>query len=125
METRNDSSGRLASGLYDRSDSGRVRSDPLSAARDALTIRRNATTDVTAPEWKRGTTRPEDSPAAYTIDQIRDESDLTRCQRPETPSRYAGTQLQTSRRLNGNAERLVRKTRQRPIRSIRFGTSPI
>jgi hypothetical protein len=44
--------------------------DPVSAARDALTIRRNASTDITAPEWRRGTTRPEDSPAAYTIDQI-------------------------------------------------------
>jgi hypothetical protein len=44
--------------------------DPLAAARDALTIQKNATTAVTAPEWRRGTTRPEDSPAAYTIDQI-------------------------------------------------------
>jgi hypothetical protein len=44
--------------------------DPVSAARDALTIRRNETQDVAVPEWRRGMTRPEDSPAAYTIDQI-------------------------------------------------------
>ena len=45
--------------------------DPSSATTDALTIRKNRTADVSVPEWRRGMTLPEDSPAAYTIDQIR------------------------------------------------------
>jgi len=44
--------------------------DPASATRDALTIRKNENEDVTVPEWTRRLTRPEDSPAAYTIGQI-------------------------------------------------------
>jgi hypothetical protein len=42
--------------------------DPTSAASDALNIRRNGTTMVTVPEWRRGVSvSPEDSPAAYSI----------------------------------------------------------
>lgn len=44
--------------------------DPVSATRDALTIRKNETEEIEAPEWKRGSTRPEDSLAAYTVGQI-------------------------------------------------------
>lgn len=44
--------------------------DPLSATRDALTISRNEVDGVVAPEWRRGLSHPEDSPAAYTIGQI-------------------------------------------------------
>jgi hypothetical protein len=44
--------------------------DPVSATRDALTIRKNKVEDVVVPEWRRGLTRPEESPAAYTIGQI-------------------------------------------------------
>jgi hypothetical protein len=40
--------------------------DTSAATGDALTIRRNATQDVTVPEWRRGlSVTPEDSPAAY------------------------------------------------------------
>jgi len=40
--------------------------DNSAATGDALTIRRNATQDVTVPEWRRGlSVTPEDSPAAY------------------------------------------------------------
>src|SRR5215472_7669361 len=40
--------------------------DNSAATGDALTIRRNATQDVTVPEWRRGfSVLPEDSPAAY------------------------------------------------------------
>lgn len=40
--------------------------DTGSHHRDALNIRRNVTTEVTRPEWRRGATvNPEDSPAAY------------------------------------------------------------
>ncbi len=46
--------------------------DPTSATTDALTIRRNATTFVTVPEWQRGVSvNPEDSPAAYALAQVR------------------------------------------------------
>lgn len=44
--------------------------DPVSATRDAFTIRKNQIADVTLPEWKRGTTLPADSPALYTIGQL-------------------------------------------------------
>jgi|GEM_PF-862461 len=44
--------------------------DPNSAATDAFTIRKNQSEDVIVPEWKRGMTRPEESPAAYSIRQI-------------------------------------------------------
>ncbi|MGI8807980.1 MAG: hypothetical protein ACR2KK_09095 [Acidimicrobiales bacterium] len=44
---------------------------PTSASGDALSIRRNATTAVTVPEWRQGiTTQPEDSPAAYAISEV-------------------------------------------------------
>jgi hypothetical protein len=46
--------------------------DPSSATNDALNIRRNETDFVTVPEWRRGiTTTPEDSPAAYAIEETR------------------------------------------------------
>ena len=45
--------------------------DPLSADTDALTIRRNQTDEAPVPEWRSGMTFPEASPAAYTVDQIR------------------------------------------------------
>jgi hypothetical protein len=46
--------------------------DPGSATGDALNIRRNASTPVTVPEWRRGiSVRPEDSPAAYAIAETR------------------------------------------------------
>ena len=46
--------------------------DPGSAAGDALNIRRNATRFVDIPEWRRGVSeRPEDSVAAYAVDEIR------------------------------------------------------
>src|SRR4029079_16730073 len=42
--------------------------DPTSATHDALNIRRDATTFVDVPEWRRGVSvNPEDSPAAYSI----------------------------------------------------------
>lgn len=42
-----------------------------SATNDALTIRRNATTSVSVPEWRQGfSTQPEDSPAAYAIAKV-------------------------------------------------------
>jgi hypothetical protein len=42
--------------------------DSGSATKDAINIRRNATEFVTVPEWRRGfCTRPEDSPAAYSM----------------------------------------------------------
>lgn len=42
--------------------------DPTSAARDALTIRRDATREVILPEWWRGVCMgPEDTPAAYAM----------------------------------------------------------
>src|SRR5687768_16481406 len=44
--------------------------DGNSATSDALTIRKNRYQEVTAPEWRRGMTRPEDSPAAYIASQI-------------------------------------------------------
>lgn len=44
--------------------------DPVSTTRDAFTIRKNGTEDVAVPEWTRGTTLPQDSPAAYSIRQI-------------------------------------------------------
>jgi len=47
--------------------------DPHSHTGDALNIRRNVTptATVTAPEWVRGMTKPEDSPAAYSIRDTR------------------------------------------------------
>lgn len=44
--------------------------DPVSTTRDAFTIRKNGTEEVSVPEWTRGTTLPQDSPAAYSIRQI-------------------------------------------------------
>ncbi len=41
--------------------------DPNGCTHDALTIRRNYTTPVTVPEWKKGMTTPEESRAAYAI----------------------------------------------------------
>jgi hypothetical protein len=44
--------------------------DPGSATADALNLRRNATDFVTVPEWRRGiSVNPEDSPAAYAIQE--------------------------------------------------------
>lgn len=45
--------------------------DPLSADTDALTIRKNQLEDVSVPEWKSGMSLSQASPAAYTIEQIR------------------------------------------------------
>jgi hypothetical protein len=43
--------------------------DASSASHDALNLRRNATEFVTTPEWRRGfSVVPEDSPAAYSIE---------------------------------------------------------
>ena len=43
--------------------------DASSASHDALNLRRNATEFVTIPEWRRGfSVVPEDSPAAYSIE---------------------------------------------------------
>ncbi len=43
--------------------------DPNAATHDALNIRRNASTSVDVPEWRRGVSvNPEDSPAAYSIE---------------------------------------------------------
>jgi hypothetical protein len=45
--------------------------DPGSANADAINLRRNATTFVPVPEWQRGVSAaPEDSVAAYAIDEI-------------------------------------------------------
>ena len=44
--------------------------DPAGCSHDALTIRRNYTTPVTVPEWKKGKVAPEESPAAYAIKEI-------------------------------------------------------
>ena len=44
--------------------------DPSSTTTDALTIRRNQVDDVQVPEWIAGMSRPEDSPAAYSISQL-------------------------------------------------------
>jgi hypothetical protein len=44
--------------------------DPNAATTDALNIRRNATQMVSLPEWQRGVSvNPEDSPAAYAIQE--------------------------------------------------------
>ncbi|HXH37080.1 MAG TPA: LamG domain-containing protein [Thermoanaerobaculia bacterium] len=45
----------------------RFNHDPLKAANDALSIRRNATTDMPPFEWRRGNVLAEESPAAYVI----------------------------------------------------------
>lgn len=46
--------------------------DPNSASADALNLRRNATAFVDVPEWQAGVSvRPEDSPAAYSIEDTR------------------------------------------------------
>lgn len=46
--------------------------DPSGAASDALTIRRNASQVVQVPEWRHGVSNnPEDSPAAYAIEETR------------------------------------------------------
>jgi hypothetical protein len=46
--------------------------DTAGHASDALTIRRNASQAVTIPEWRRGvSTHPEDSPAAYSLADVR------------------------------------------------------
>lgn len=42
--------------------------DPMGASVDALSIRRNASTFITVPEWQRNVSvNPEDAPAAYSI----------------------------------------------------------
>lgn len=41
--------------------------DPQSATNDALNIRRNVKESVDVPEWRRGLSKPEDSPAAYAL----------------------------------------------------------
>ncbi len=46
--------------------------DTSTAHRDAISIRRNASTTVTVPEWRRGSTvAAADCPAAYSIEQTR------------------------------------------------------
>jgi len=46
--------------------------DPSGASADALNIRRNATETVPVPEWRAGVSvNPEDSPAAYSIEDTR------------------------------------------------------
>jgi hypothetical protein len=46
--------------------------DPGAATADALNIRRNAGQFVTVPEWRQGVSvNPEDSPAAYSIEDTR------------------------------------------------------
>lgn len=46
--------------------------DPSAGSVDALNIRRNATQTVPVPEWRTGVSvNPEDSPAAYSIDDTR------------------------------------------------------
>ncbi|MGE5290317.1 MAG: hypothetical protein ACM3ML_24645 [Micromonosporaceae bacterium] len=45
--------------------------DTASAVEDALNIRRNATYPMIGPEWVRGMTLPQASPAAYALDEIR------------------------------------------------------
>ncbi|MBF0167452.1 MAG: LamG domain-containing protein [Alphaproteobacteria bacterium] len=39
--------------------------DPTGAAVDALSIRKNATTSISVPEWTSGKIQPQESPAAY------------------------------------------------------------
>jgi hypothetical protein len=53
-----------------RIDSISFNHDPSSTSTDALTIRRNQVDDVQVPEWTAGMSRPEDSPAAYSINQL-------------------------------------------------------
>lgn len=45
--------------------------EPSATVRDALKIRKNQDVDVSAPEWITGMSRASDSPAAYTMDQLR------------------------------------------------------
>ena len=46
--------------------------DPDTARADAINLRRNATTFLSVPEWQRGQdVRPEDSVAAYAIEETR------------------------------------------------------
>jgi hypothetical protein len=46
--------------------------DPAGAAIDALNVRRNKTTFVAVPEWRRGVSvLPEDSVAAYSLTDTR------------------------------------------------------
>jgi hypothetical protein len=44
--------------------------DPSNASVDALTIRRNATTDIVPPEWVKGKTLAAESPAAYAVSLV-------------------------------------------------------
>ncbi len=45
--------------------------DPAAVNHDAVNIRRSASATVQIPEWRRGlSTRPEDSPAAYSINDV-------------------------------------------------------
>ena len=90
--------------------------DPLSAARDALTIRQNATNDVPAPEWRRGTTRPEDSPAAYTIDQI----SANRLTIKVQFRRDAGDPTSVQVNATGNAGNVLGQVKSR---TVTFGSS--
>lgn len=48
--------------------------DTSSLRNDAMNIRRNMKTEVITPEWKKGANRPEDSPAAYALDETKGES---------------------------------------------------
>lgn len=54
-----------------RIDSISFNHEPSATTRDALKIRKNQDVDVSAPEWITGMSRAADSPAAYTMDQIR------------------------------------------------------
>lgn len=55
-----------------RLEAVKLNHDPNAATHDALNIRRNNGAVVTLPEWQRGvSTKPEDSPAAYSIADTR------------------------------------------------------
>jgi hypothetical protein len=58
-----------------RLEAVKLNHDPNSATHDALNIRRNNGAVVALPEWQRGvSTKPEDSPAAYSIADTRNQT---------------------------------------------------
>jgi hypothetical protein len=59
---------RRGSGMALQLEAIKLNHDPTAGAVDALNVRRDATTFVTVPEWRRGfSVNPDDSPAAYSI----------------------------------------------------------